>query len=95
MFEKRKGILDRLIDVLLLVQAIVQNLICLLMMLNYNSYLLFDITISNQLGGELDAIFRGIAEITRSHIGSLEASFLLFIDYSSFFVVIGSNTKLE
>ena len=52
MFEKRKGILDRPIDVLLLVQAIVQNIICLLMMLNYNSYLLFDITISNQLGGE-------------------------------------------
>ena len=52
MFEKRKGLLDRPIDVLLLIQAIVQNLLTLLMIFNYNNYLLFDITISNQLGGE-------------------------------------------
>ena len=52
MFDKRKGILDRPIDVLLLVQAIVQHLLSFLMIFTYNGYLLFDITISNLFGGE-------------------------------------------
>ena len=52
MYEKRKNLAERPINVLLLVQAIVQHLISTLMIIFYIFGMFSDVAISKQLGGE-------------------------------------------
>ena len=50
MYDHLKGIKDRPIDLLLLLQAVIQHIICLLMVCTYTIGLSFDITYSQHLG---------------------------------------------
>ena len=50
MYDHRKGIMNRPIDILLLLQAIIQHIICLLMVSTYTIGLSFDITFGHHLG---------------------------------------------
>jgi hypothetical protein len=50
MYDHLKGIKDRPIDILLLLQAIIQHMMCLLMVFTYTIGLSFDITFSHYLG---------------------------------------------
>ena len=52
MYAKRKNLSERPVNVLLLVQAIVQHLMSILMISFYITGMLFDVTISDQLGAE-------------------------------------------
>ena len=50
MYDHLRGIKDRPIDILLLLQAVIQHMICLLMVSTYTIGLSFDVTYSHHLG---------------------------------------------
>ena len=50
MYDHLKGIKDRPVDILLLLQAVIQHMMCLLMVFTYTVGLPFDITFSQHLG---------------------------------------------